>query len=630
MARTLDHISGGRAILGIGSGWFERDYREYGYPFGTVQSRLHDFEEALDRIDARLGKLNPGPVNGSLPILIGGSGEKVMLRLVAQHAKIWHAFGDVETIAHKGRVLNEWCEKVGRDPSELIRSTTLRDAVTPELVGEYIEKAGMNELVVSSHGPRLRPRAAAQARRYQGLAQRLTTDPVRILGPVENVADAADPLDPRVLAPLALLERVPALLTCVPYAGELVREGLLEPAGHAVLGRDDARGRGPAAGAYAELRLWPQGRNRLWLLGRLANADRSRPRGDRRPRRRRATRGAARGARRSAACAAASRWQPTAGSRSRSSTRPAIASSRRPSSSSRPRTGVSRRSSRPIDPCSTRPRPSRSSPIASRSRQSASACGTARSWPSTSRPTADRSARRPSGSRPTARSASCRSRGRKATERPARSSTATPCPPTRSCACSPSRAAPSWPTTSATSSSGCRSTTASGAFADPVDTSIAFRIFECVWSLQDSSYVRQDARLETVARRVVGVDKGAYGLSFWGADPLAPEQLRYAALDALALLDIAQATEQIAAGLGCEDQVRAASRAACREAVRRLPEARAVVLDELQAMLREAATVDELEEIGALARRLSLGYHGRELLRDEWRVQRDALRPKAA
>ena len=115
-----------------------------------------------------------------------------------------------------------------------------------------------------------------------------------------------------------------------------------------------------------------------------------------------------------------------------------------------------------------------------------------------------------------------------------------------------------------------------GAFADPVDTSIAFRIFECVWSLQDSSYVRQDARLETVARRVVGVDKGAYGLSFWGAEPLAPEQLRYAALDALALLDIAQASEQIAAGLGCEDQVRAASRAACREAVRRLPEARAV------------------------------------------------------
>jgi hypothetical protein len=76
-----------------------------------------------------------------------------MLRLVAQHAKIWHAFGDVETIAHKGRVLDEWCAKLDRDPGEIIRSTTLRDAVTPELVRDYVEKAGMHELVASSHGP---------------------------------------------------------------------------------------------------------------------------------------------------------------------------------------------------------------------------------------------------------------------------------------------------------------------------------------------------------------------------------------------------------------------------------------------------------------------------------------------
>jgi probable F420-dependent oxidoreductase len=153
MARTLDHISGGRAILGIGSGWFERDYREYGYPFGTVQSRLRDFEEALERIDSRLAKLTPGPVNGSLPILIGGSGEKVMLRLVAQRAQMWHAFGDVATIAHKSAVLDEWCRKLDRDPGEIIRSTTLRDAVTPGLVREYVETAGLQELVVSSHGP---------------------------------------------------------------------------------------------------------------------------------------------------------------------------------------------------------------------------------------------------------------------------------------------------------------------------------------------------------------------------------------------------------------------------------------------------------------------------------------------
>lgn len=118
-----------------------------------MQSRLHDFEAALDRIDARLAKLTPGPVNGSLPILIGGSGEQVMLRLVAEHAAIWHAFGDVDTIAHKGAVLDEWCGKVGRDPAELIRSTTLRDPATVELVRGYTERAGVNELVVSTHGP---------------------------------------------------------------------------------------------------------------------------------------------------------------------------------------------------------------------------------------------------------------------------------------------------------------------------------------------------------------------------------------------------------------------------------------------------------------------------------------------
>ena len=76
-----------------------------------------------------------------------------MLRLVAQHAKIWHAFGDVETIANKGRVLTEWCEKVERDPADLIRSTTFRASVTPELVRAYVEQAGLSELVVSSHGP---------------------------------------------------------------------------------------------------------------------------------------------------------------------------------------------------------------------------------------------------------------------------------------------------------------------------------------------------------------------------------------------------------------------------------------------------------------------------------------------
>lgn len=121
MARTVDHASGGRLILGIGAGWFEKDYDEYGYEFGTAGARLADLRQALPRIEDRLSRLNPPPTR-DIPLLIGGGGEKKTLRYTAEFADIWHGFGQPDVVRHKNRVLNRHCEDVGRDPGEIQRS----------------------------------------------------------------------------------------------------------------------------------------------------------------------------------------------------------------------------------------------------------------------------------------------------------------------------------------------------------------------------------------------------------------------------------------------------------------------------------------------------------------------------
>jgi probable F420-dependent oxidoreductase len=150
MARTIDLLSGGRFVLGIGSGWYERDFAEYGYDFGTAPSRLRDLERDLGRIMDRLGRLTPPPV-GDLPILIGGAGEKVTLRLVAQYADAWNAFGPPPMYAAKSRVLDDWCGRLERNPREIERTAALQ----PDEVGDwaaYLE-AGAQHLIVMTPAP---------------------------------------------------------------------------------------------------------------------------------------------------------------------------------------------------------------------------------------------------------------------------------------------------------------------------------------------------------------------------------------------------------------------------------------------------------------------------------------------
>jgi len=127
MARTIDHISAhggdaGRFIFGTGAGWFERDYDEYGYEFGTPGTRLDDLARGLGRIEARWAQLNPAPTR-RIPVLIGGKGEQKTLRLVARHADIWHSFVRPEDIAHKVSVIERWAETDGVDASDLIISS---------------------------------------------------------------------------------------------------------------------------------------------------------------------------------------------------------------------------------------------------------------------------------------------------------------------------------------------------------------------------------------------------------------------------------------------------------------------------------------------------------------------------
>jgi probable F420-dependent oxidoreductase len=148
--RTIDHLSGGRVILGIGAGWFQRDYDEYGYEFGDAPYRLRELGKALPRIKERLPKLNPPPV-GSMPILIGGSGPKVTLKLVAQYGDMWHSFGDADAFRQKDAILREHCDKVGRDQSEIERTWGAREGIDAEKA-EALVAAGVQHLIMGIGG----------------------------------------------------------------------------------------------------------------------------------------------------------------------------------------------------------------------------------------------------------------------------------------------------------------------------------------------------------------------------------------------------------------------------------------------------------------------------------------------
>ncbi|HEX5368439.1 MAG TPA: TIGR03560 family F420-dependent LLM class oxidoreductase, partial [Dehalococcoidia bacterium] len=134
----VDVISGGRVILGIGAGWQENEHVAYDVPFFTAPVRLQRLEESVQILRSLFDNpstnfegrhyhivdapLNPKPAQAHLPILIGGGGERVTLRLVAQYADAWNVTTPADEFGRKSHILDEHCERIGRDPASIHRT----------------------------------------------------------------------------------------------------------------------------------------------------------------------------------------------------------------------------------------------------------------------------------------------------------------------------------------------------------------------------------------------------------------------------------------------------------------------------------------------------------------------------
>ena len=192
MAATVDRISEGRLVLGLGAGWQQNEHEAYGIDLPSVSERLARLEEACQVIrllhsqersnfEGRFYQLvdapcEPKPLQQPLPLLVGGSGEKVTMRIAAKYADEWNCWGLPELIEQKSQVLSRHCLELGRDPSSIKRSAQAliylsedneqlerwrsHSSSTPRIIGTASEVAdvvsryveiGLDEFVVSDH-----------------------------------------------------------------------------------------------------------------------------------------------------------------------------------------------------------------------------------------------------------------------------------------------------------------------------------------------------------------------------------------------------------------------------------------------------------------------------------------------
>jgi alkanesulfonate monooxygenase SsuD/methylene tetrahydromethanopterin reductase-like flavin-dependent oxidoreductase (luciferase family) len=217
---ALDHASGGRMVLGIGAGWHVRDHAMYGWTLPSVAERLDRLEEQaavlrglLDGdvvtfhgrwVDFTDAVLDPPPVQARLPLLIGGSGERRTLRIVARYADVWNGEGDPTTIARKIGVLDAHCADVGRDPRAIERTVGLPP---PSIRSSAAEARDALAGTLRRHGW-----SAADARSASGSVLAGTPEDVAdalrryaALGVSEVLFDWPAPFDPQTLAMLAVI-----------------------------------------------------------------------------------------------------------------------------------------------------------------------------------------------------------------------------------------------------------------------------------------------------------------------------------------------------------------------------------------------------------------------------------------
>lgn len=167
-AATCDHISNGRFILGVGAGWQESEHQAYGFELGDLKTRSDRLEDGCRAIRGLLENESwsmrsplfefvdaprcPKPVNGRIPLLVGGKGERRTLRTAALYADWWNAWADAETLQHKRQILRQHCDVVGRDPDDVSCSTQafLCLSEDPAAQREFIARAGRRPILMGS------------------------------------------------------------------------------------------------------------------------------------------------------------------------------------------------------------------------------------------------------------------------------------------------------------------------------------------------------------------------------------------------------------------------------------------------------------------------------------------------